>query len=278
MKGVLRYMAALLAVIALLGSAAAGLVCFVTTGTFLRAVYGTEALRAQTQARIEQNAADLAGAWSLTPETLAPYVDGAAERQAEAVASWWHDLWNAADAELTMPAYLDAAEERELIAAIMQDEGFRTVTEENQRRAIARDEIAYALDEVVCDAVTPLRRSIVGMGVSLLAERVSLTQLRQLAMVGALALVGVGLALLIPAHRLAGSALTAAGSLMALCAVPVWLMNVPGMLVQLSPLAEVQGRNALACMGVVWLGAAITLALIGLVIICIKRAVRRNEG
>lgn len=277
MKGVLRYMAALLAVIALLGAAAAGLACFVTTGTFLREVYGTEALQAQMQARIEQNAADLAGAWSLAPETLAPYVDGAAARQAEAVAAWWHDLWNAADAELAMPAYLDAAEERKLIAAIMSDEGFRAGTEENQRRAIARDEIAYALDEAVCDAVTPLRRSIVDVGVSLLAERVSLTQLRQLALVGTLVLAGVGVAMLLPAHRLAGSVLTAAGSLMALCAVPVWLMDVPGMLAQLGPLAEAQGRNALACMGVVWLGAAITLALIGLVIICIKRAAGRGK-
>lgn len=277
MKGVLRYMAALLAVIALMGAAAAGLVCCMTTGAFLREAYGTEALQTQTQARIEQAAAQLAQAWSLSPETLAPYVNGAAEKQAEAVAAWWDDLWSAADAELAMPAFLDATEERELIAAIMADEGFRAVTEETQRRAIARDEIAYALDEAVCDVVTPLRRSIVDMGVSLAAERVSLMQLRRAALLGALLLAGVGLALLIPAHRLAGSALTATGGLMALCAVSVWRMDVPGMLAQLSPIAEAQGCNAMICMGIVWLGTAAVLAVAGLVIICIKRvAGRRN--
>lgn len=278
MKGVLRYIAALLAVIALVGAAAAGLACCLTTDAFLREVYGTEALQAQTQARIEQAAADLADAWSLSPETLASCVDGAAEKRAAAVAAWWHDLWNIADAELSMPAYLDATAERELIAVIMQDEGFRAVTEETQRRAIARDEIAYALDEAVCDAVTPLRRSIVDMGVSLLAERVSLTQLRQMALVGVLVLAGVGLALLLPAHRLVGSALLATGGLMALCALPVWLMGIPGMLAQLSPIAETQGRNALACMGILWLSAAALLTVVGLIIVCIKRAVGRKNA
>lgn len=270
MKIAMRYLAALFAVLALLVAAASGLVCCITTGTFAREVNGTASLRAMQQSRIAAAAAALEADWQLAPGLLEPYVRDAAETQSAAVAGWWQDLWWDAEASADMPAFLDAAQERELIALLLQDEGFRAVTDDAQRRAIARDEVAYGLDEAVCDAVTPLRRSIVGMGISLAMERVSLPLVRKLLLLCTAALAALGLALLAAAHRLAGSAMVATGIVMGLCAVPVRLLDVPGMLAQLSPLAAEQGGNALICLGVLWLGTAAALLLAGLIVIRVK--------
>ena len=277
MKAVCRYLAALMAALLLASAAAAGLAAFMTTGVFLREVSGTTALTAQQQARIDAAAEALTETWGLSADTLRSWTDGAAEKQAAVMAAWWQELWHSPEADGYMPAFLDAAAERELIAAIMQDEGFRALTAESQRRAIARDEIAYALDEAVCGAVTPLRRSIVDAAVSVAAERLDLPLIRRMVLLSAAVLAVIGLALLVPAHRLAGSALLTAGSLMALCAVPVWLLDIPGMLAQLSEIAAMQGRNALAVLGILWLGAAAALMALGTVIICVKRAIRGSK-
>lgn len=277
MKAVCRYLAALLAVLMLVTAAGAGLAAFMTTGIFLREVSGSTALMAQQQARIDAAADALTATWGLSEDTLRSWTAGAAEKQAAAMAAWWQKLWHSPDADGYMPAFLDAAAERELIAAIMQDVGFRALTAESQRRAIARDEIAYALDEAVCEAVTPLRRSIVDAAVLVAAERLDLPLIRRMVLLGAAVLAVLGLALLVPARRLAGSTLLTAGSLMALCAVPVWLLDIPGMLAQLSTIGAMQGRNALAVLGILWLGAAAALMALGALIICVKRAIRGSK-
>lgn len=277
MRSVLRYVAALLAALLLLTAALLGAFCAVTTETFAVWAFGRESLLAQQQAEIDGAVSALTTKYQLSPEVLAPYAENAAARQSEALAAWWQGLWTDTAAETALPVYLDASQERELIAAVMADEGFIAATEEGQRRAIARDEIAFALDEAVCDAAVPLRRSIAELGVSMLADRMDLPTLRQAALIGAGVLAGAGLLCLLLAHRAAGGTLMATAVMMALVSVPVWLMDVPGMLKQLNPLAAKQGTSMLLCMGAVWYGAALALLLPGMLLIGIKRAVRRRR-
>lgn len=278
MRSVLRYISALLAVLCLLAAALLGLVCCVTTETFARELNATADVRTLQQERIDAAAAALTDRWQLAPELLSPWAESAALRQSEAVAVWWGSLWRDVSAETAMPMWLSAEEESTLVAEVRGDAGFSACTPEAQRRAIARDEVAYALDEAVCNAVTPLRRSIVEMALSLAADVIPLAALRQAALVAAAALAVIALVLLALAHRACGSALLAAGLAMAGLTVPVWMADVPGMLVQLSDIAVLQGRNALLCMALLWYGAAVVLAVIGGIIIALKGFFRRDEA
>ena len=176
-----------------------------------------------------------------------------------------------------MPMWLSAEDEGVLVADVRRDAGFIACTQEAQRRAIARDEVAYALDEAVCDAVTPLRRSIVGMALSLVADVIPLALIRQVALLAAAVLAGIALVLLAMAHKAFGSALMATGLAMAGLTAPVWLADFPGMLAQLSDIAALQGRNALLCMALLWYGAAGVLLVGGAVIAAVKGFFRRDE-
>lgn len=270
----MRYIAALLAVALLLSAAVLALFAEVTTESFARVTLGSEGLLMQQQAEIDTAADALADQWQVSPAVLDAWADGAARRHNEALAAWWGALWSDPAADAALPAWLDASQEWTLVAEIMADESFIAATDMTQRRAIARDEVAYALDEAVCNAVTPLRRSVVDMALALVQEAVSLPMLRRVALLGAAVLAGLALVLLLFAHRAAGSGLVAAGVLMALSAVPVVLMDVPGMLRQLSPIAAEQGLRVLLGMGVLWGVAALALVCVGLLIIGVKRALR----
>lgn len=268
MKGVLRYLAALMAVLLLTCAAAGGALCWLTTGSFWTLVNAPQ-LESQ-QARIDEAAASLTQTWHISGDVLASCAQGAAARQAEAAADWWRALWHDDKAAFDMPPFLDAAQERELVNAIMADEGFRAATDEAQRRAVARDEIAYALDEAVCGAVTPLRGSLVALALSLLSEKMALPALREIVMIASAVALAAGAVLLALAHRAAGSGLAATGLMMALLALPVWLMDLPGMLAQLSPIAAAQGQRALLLLALPWFAAAALLLAAGIVIICVK--------
>lgn len=277
MKTIVRYIAALLAVVTLVTAAALGLFCCVTTETFAREVNGTERLQTLQQLRVDAAAAALTERWQLAESVLTPWTQGAAVQQGRAVAAWWGALWQDDAADTAMPAWLDARKEADVVAQVRADAGFIALTDEAQRRAIARDEVAYALDVAVCDAVMPLRRSIVSMALELAGGEVPLPLLRRAALMGCGVLAVIALVLLIVSHRAAGSALLSAGLTMAALTVPVWLADVPGMLGQLSDIALLQGRNALACMALLWYGAAAVLMLVGLLVIWIKKLIRRAE-
>lgn len=277
MRSIGRYLAALLAVLTLLAAALLALAGAATTSAFMQAVYGSQEIRAQQQERIGQAAETLATRWHIAPETLSAFTDGAAGRHAQAVADWWGELWSDPEAEPYLPVYLDATAERNMVNAIMQDEGFRAATDENHRRAIARDEVAYALDEAVCEAVTPLRRSVVELGISFMMDKAPLPLLRQGMLLGAAVLAAAGLLLLIAAHRAAGSALTALGGTMLLCAAGIRALDIPGMLAQLSPAAAQQGRRALTVLAMLWLGTAAVVAATGLLISGIRRVKGRKR-
>ena len=278
MKGLIRYAAALLAVVLLLLSALCALAACVTTEAFAREVGGTKSLRNLQQQRIGEAAQELTERWQLTPGLMSEWTQGAADAQSEAVANWWGMLWQDEAADRAFPLWLDASREAALVALIREDPGFIAATDADQRRAIARDEVVYALDEAVCDAVTPLRRSIVELGLTLLGDAVSLPLLRQMLLLGAAMLAGAALALMIPARRMVGSILLAAALLMAGASVPVALADIPGLLAPLSGIAAMLGRNALACLGVLWYGAAAVLALLGAAVIAVKKAVGGEEG
>ena len=267
----MRYIAAALAVLLLVASALAGLAWVLTTEQFALAVNAGDVQENQ-QKCIETHVSALTQAWGLSPETLAPSVAGAARRQSEAMAAWWSRLWRDPDADAEMPAFLDPGEERNLVAAIMADEGFAAAVEESQRRAVARDEIAYGLDEAVCEAVTPLRRSIVGMAAALGMEKMDLTLLPGSMLIAAGALLLLALPMLAAAHRALGSTLAASGVTMALLSLPVWWMDICGMLAELSPLAALQGANALRGLAILWYGAALVLLALGMIIIGVKKA------
>ncbi len=269
-------MFALLAVICLLAAATLMLFVCVTTEAFARAVNGTAELQAMQQARIDRAAADLTARWQLQADVLTPWTENAAVRQGEAVAAWWGTIWTDAS-DVAMPAWLDAEQEGVLVGDVRRDSGFIALTDEARRRAIARDEVAYALDEAVCDAVTPLRRSIAEVALDMLADVAPLPLLRQAALTGAAVLAGLALALLILARRSAGSALMAAGLTMAAATVPVALADIPGMLGQLSDIAAMQGRNALLCLAILWYAAACVPLLTGLIVVLAKKAGGRCE-
>lgn len=270
MKSCIRYIAALLAMLLLICAAAVGLIWFTTREEFARMAAAPEALIGQQQARIDARAAELAQIWGVSPDLLGGWCDGAARAQNDAVATWWVALWNDPEADSEMPVYITDREARSMVDAIMQDPGFSAIATYGQKKAMARDEVVYELDEAVCEAVTPLRVSIVNLGTQLAAKNVNLPEIMQHAGKAALALAAVALVLLLLFRRIMGSALVATGLSMALLTLPVRQLDIPGMLEQLNPLAAEQGRHILQQLGLVWYTAAAALAVLGIVIIVIN--------
>lgn len=278
MKDLMRYLAALLAVLCLLGAALLALFCCVTTERFALEVSDTRSLQIRQQERIDLAADALTEQWNLAPELLTPWTQDAARLQGKAVAAWWGDLWSDAEADVTMPAWLTPQQEAELVTAIRADAGFIARTDESQRRAIARDEVAYAIDVAVCETITPLRRSVTELALSGLQSIAPLPRIRQAALIGAGVLAAAAVLLMLLAYRAAGSILLATGLAMASLSVPVILSDIPGMLAQLSDIAPLQGENALMCIGLLWYGASAALLVVGLLVIGVKKAIGRDEA
>lgn len=275
MRNCIRYIAGLLAMMLLICAAAAGLAYFTTTEAFVRMAAAPESLVQKQQARIDEQAAELAVAWGISLELLSGWCDGAARAQNEAVAAWWIALWNDPEADAELPVYITDREARSMVDAIMQDPGFSAVATYGQKKAMARDEVVYELDEVVCEAVTPLRFSIVNLGAQLAARNVSLPDIMQHAGKAAAAVAIVALILLLLFRRIMGSMLMATGLSMALLTLPVWQMDVTGMLSQLNPLAAEQGRHIMQQLGMVWYGAAAALFAAGMAVAAINAAFAR---
>ena len=270
MKAILRYLCALLAVICLTLSAALALFACVTTEDFAREIGNTKALQALQNQRIQAEIAKLNETWSLSPDVLSPFAENAVREYTAAVAQWWGDLWTDASAELTPPYYLTDAQISDVVSAVRADAGFTAVTDESQRRAIARDEVACALDEAVCNAVFPLRTSLVEIALNLLRDVCALPLLRDVALISAAALAGLGLVMMILARKAAGSAFVATALVMAALTASVWLMDVPGMLAQLNEIVPEIARNALAIMALLWYGVAAMMGVLGGVILVVK--------
>lgn len=273
----MRYLAAFLAVLCILAAALTALFWCVTTEEFALAVNSSEKLIACQQVRINRDVSALTERWQLDASRLTMWTEDAARRHGKAVAAWWGALWQDPAAEKTTPAWLSSSDESRLVTDVRGDAGFIALTPEDQRRAIARDEVAYALDEAVCDAVMPLRRSIVEMGISLLSDVIPLPLIRQASLIASAALLLIALVLLLLARRAAGSTLIASGMMLVLVSLPVYLMFIPDMLGEMNAVAELQAELALDAMGQLWYGAAGALAVLGLLILCLKRIFRGRK-
>lgn len=268
MKTVLEYIGAWLTALLILCAAVLSLALWVTTEAWMSRALGGNGSVMRQQAAIDLKAAGIREAYAVPEAVLAPWVNGAAETRQQALAQWWGGLWRGGDS--AYPAWLDAVEERELVAALMADDTFRAAHPSDQLRSVARDEVAYRLDEAVCETVLPLRRSVLELALVLMPAEAAEQAVRLLPWaIGGLMAMAVVLMVLL--RRAAGSILTAAAGLMALVSIPVWLMDLHGMLRQLNGIAAVQGDAMLTWLAIPWYGAAAVLAAAGLLLI-------RREG
>ena len=277
MKGLMRYLASVAAILCLMGAAVLALFCCVTTERFAMEASDTRTLQTRQQQRIDAAVSELTERWGLSADLPIPWTQDAARLQGGVVAAWWGDLWSDAEADVLMPAWLTPQQEAELVSLVRADAGFIARTDEAQRRAIARDEVAYAIDVAVCGAVAPLRRSVTELVLTALQSVAPLPLVRQAALIGAGGLSVLAVVLMILAHRAAGSILLAAGLTMTALSVPVILLDLPGMLAQLNDIASLQGQNALMCLGILWYGGAAALLVVGMLIIGMKKVVGRDE-
>ncbi len=267
MKNILRYLCALLAALLLFAAVLLGLGRYAATGFYADHALGNDALLSRQQIQIDAQVEELAETWHFSPDTVLPWVSGAARTYREALVAWWSDLWQDPDADPALPLFLSGGAERDMVAALLSDGTFSAATPGDMQRTVARDSVAYAVDEAVCGSVLPLRRSVIDFGLSAASSAVDLSMLARLTGIVAVILAVLALLLLLLARKAAGSALTAAGGLMLLASVPVWLLNIPGMLDQLSPIAEGQGLAALLWLALPWYGLALLLLLLGSLII-----------
>lgn len=277
MRTTFRYLAALTAELLLVCAALATMIVMVAHGRFAGAVTGTPDLLTLQQERIDREIRRLEETWSITPGLLTTRVQGAAEAHNAALTQWWDALWTDPEADTAMPVWLDETQERALIGVLLVDDGFRSATSVSTRRATARDEVAYELDEAVCKAVNPLRRSVLEAGLEMAVERISLPMIRNALMIFAAVAAVLALALMIAAHRLAGSALISAGIVVALIGGLVCLLDLQPLMAALNPAAEMIYRNALQLLGMIWYGLAVLLAVIGAIICMAKRAMESRK-
>lgn len=270
MKMMIRWLAGLMAAILLTLSAAMGLFCLVTTDWWAERALASRHLQEKQQTRIDEAAEELAKRWQVSPEVIAPYTEGAASAYTLYIVSWWASLWQSDAPDTVLPVYLTGQQERSLIAEVMADPQFAAAHDAAMLRAIARDEVAYGLDEIVCGTVLPLRRSVVELAAEFLQEQFGLMDMRRTAAMGAGILAGAALLLTAMNRKAAGTMLITSGGLMALASVPVWLMDVHRMLRELNSIAPLQGDCMLLWMAIPWYGAALLLFVLGTVIIRIR--------
>lgn len=268
MRTIWRCLGAWLAALLLLTAMLLGLAGLVMTETWAGKALCAPELAAAQQARIDRDAAALAKRYGMDEAALQPYSADAAAQYGNILALWWGELFRSEDADGALPAWLDFAQERALVEAVMADPAF-TPSDVNLRRQEARD-VAYELDALVRRTVLPLRPAVTELSLALLTRQVSLTQLRQAALIGACAALALALLLVMLVRKAAGSILAGTGAAMAALSIPVMLLNVHEMMLQLSPDAAQQADRLLLWLGIPWYGAALAMTLAGLLILKIK--------
>lgn len=253
-----RYLAALTAVVCLLTAMLGAGMTLVTSDTFARAAL--KATVQESQHRIEWYAASIQEQYQLSEETMA-VLSGAAEGYMDVLSDWWRDLWHTPSEEWTaLPDGL--LDEKALTATIMADSGFQATVPEDMRRATARDEVAAAFNALIRQHAFPLRQSVMELLMALVGQKVPLANLlRWMQGVAGVALL-LGLVLL-KLSRDGGAVLMATGASAALLSLPVWLLNVPGLLHALNAIAQKQCTHALLLLGACWYATALALMLLG---------------
>ena len=261
MKKILQGASAALMTLCLPVASLCLLLCWMTTAPFADIALGGPAESVQ-QARIDREVAELNEAWQLTGAELMDEAAMSARSHRKAVAAWWSGLFTG-ESDPALPVYLTYEAERALTSAVMADEGFAALVPEDMRRVTARDEVAYALDEAVCRAVLPLRRSVTDLTLQLLAEQVDLTLVRPVMLTAAGVLLLLATVCGVYLRRRSGAALLAAAVWMAALSVPVWALDFPAMLAALNDISALACRHALAVLAACWYPPAALLALTG---------------
>ncbi len=190
------------------------------------------------QARIDAQVAQIAEQWSVSPALLAAWTQNAAEEYHNTLRSWIGALLSEEGADTAVPLFF-GEQENAFVREIMADTTFRAAVPEELRRAVARDEVVYAVDNAVRTAVFPLRESIVDAALRWISPRFPLHRARAL-VVGSI--VGLLLAhfLLVWLIRCGrGAALAAAVLVLAALLFLRWL-NLPGMLAELNALSALR--------------------------------------
>lgn len=261
--------------VAFAASACVTLVClllmasFMTTALFMEVAI--EGSAQEQQRRIDVQADDLARQWHITPQVLTDCTAQAARTHRKTVAQWWSGLFTG-ESDAMLPAFLTAETERSLVADIMADASFSAHVDADMKRAVARDEVAYALDEAVCAAVLPLRRSVMDLALSIAADRIPLPMVRPVLLTAAGVLTMIAAGLCVCLRRDAGTVMLATAVWMLLLSLAVWTMDIPGMLRPLNPAAALQGTRALQLLAVLWYGTAAMMTAAGLLVVSRKEA------
>lgn len=256
-----RYLAALMAVVCLLTAMLGAGLTLVTSDTFARAAL--KATVQESQHKIEWYAANVQAQYQLSEETMS-VLSGTAEAYMDVLSDWWGDIWHTAPEEWTLfPETL--LEEGELTALIMADSGFQAAVPEDMRRAVARDEVADAFNALICQYAFPLRQSVMELLMALVQQHLPLSEL--LGWMQKIAVAALLLSLvLLRLSRQGGAALMSTGVSAVLLSIPVWLLNLPGLLHPLNAIAQKQCTHALLLLGACWYAMALLLLLLGTVL------------
>lgn len=198
-------------------------------------------------ARIEAKVNELAQTYSFQPETVMTLIDDEALAQySREVIAWWMGLVQE-NPSLTVPSFDTSAIE----AAVRADELFQENTAANQRRTIARDNVAYQVGLAVKRAVMPVRADILSAIMPKVLEKVNLPALAHVVplmplLCGAAAVAAALVLLMLMRKRLSkaglyiGAGLAAAG----ICSVGVLgltgLLDIGGMVGEINSLLALQ--------------------------------------
>ena len=193
--------------------------------------------------RIELYVEELAETWSFQPETVMQFVtrETLSDYGREVIA-WWTGL-TGEDAEIAAPVWNDG----EIAQAVREDELFMSVYPAERRRAIARDDIAYEIGQEIRKTVLPLRTDLVEAVLPGVLAQMDMSLVMDYVSQGSrlIGVVAAGLVLLIvlvmirwvfKALLYIGSSLIASGLGVAAINGTALLLNIPGMVGEISPI------------------------------------------
>ncbi len=204
-------------------------------------------ITAMQMERVRQRVAELAGEYHFREETAMQFItEESLAEYSHKVIAWWMGLLGE-NPETEAPQW----DTGELEQAIREDALFQEHTPANMRRTTARDLIAYEIGMEINRAVLPVRSDILSIAMPKVLEKVAVpVYMRYLAMVPMLcAGASAVLALLIllatlrrasKAARYIGIALAAAALCIVTVGVVVYLLDITGMIGEISTLLASQ--------------------------------------
>lgn len=257
------FLLSLLTVLALLTAMLCGLFVLTTTEPFAESVLS--AANEQSQQRIDASAAAIQAEYALTDDTMT-LLDNAASTYTKTLAAYWHDCWRTSG--MLSEGAPDPLDSQETLTLVMADAGFQSTVEKALRRSTARDHVVYAFNQLIRLSVFPLRASISELVTGIAGQMLDLPSIfHAAALTGIICLLLSSLLMLFRCVRKhLPSILLASGTGAVLLSVPMLLLNLPGMLLQLSAIALVQGQRMLLLLGCVWYGVSLVLIVLGILL------------